>query len=151
MSEFNIQKTSSQRLFDTQNEQTPGKKEKKSYKKLFIFLGLGILFIVGIIILLIFLLKGNEKDKEEIKCDPGYFLVVDKEPIKENCQKCSLENCEICHGTKLNNECTSCGDEFFPIYENNTIKVCEPKCKTGKDDQCGLCNPDTNKCEGCNP
>ena len=46
MSDFNIQKTSSEPMCNTQNEQPPGKKEKKSYKKLFIFLEIGILVIV---------------------------------------------------------------------------------------------------------
>ena len=142
-------------MYVSQKEESIKKEEKKSFNKLFIFLGIGILVIVGVIILLILLIKGNKKgdkkDKKEIKYNPGYFIPEDEELLIQNCQKCFLENCEKCNGTKVYNECISCNNKYFPIYEKDNIKFCEPKCEIGNDDQCGFCNHETNKCEGCNP
>ena len=68
-----------------------------------------ILIIIIIVFLFLYLLKMNKiktfyinKNKNEIICDYGLFLPDDD---KTKCIKCSLENCNECIGTKLNNIC----------------------------------------------
>ena len=57
---------------------------------------------------------------EIINCDNGYFLPSDGERI---CQKCQIDNCAICSGTKLKNECTLCNIGFKPIIKNNIALI----------------------------
>ena len=61
------------------------------------------------------------KNKNEIKCDKGYFLPEDD---KAKCIKCSIENCNECIGTKLNNNCNKCNPGLNPIIEDNKIISC---------------------------
>ena len=69
---------------------------------------------------------------EIINCDNGYFLPSDGERI---CQKCQVDNCAICSGTKLKNECTLCNTGFKPIIKNNIIEFCT-NCEIGNDEKC---------------
>ena len=94
----------------------------------------------------------DEGDNDDIKvtCSPGYYLPNDVEQIRSNCKQCSIENCYKCEGSSLEDNCTSCGDNFFPNYNDDQIQSCDIKCKTGGDDQCGECDTETNKCIGCN-
>ena len=65
--------------------------------------------------------KNNKIIKDEIICDYGFFLPEDD---KTKCIKCSIENCNECFGTKLNNICTKCNPDLNPIYEDNKIILC---------------------------
>ena len=58
-------------------------------------------------------------DIEKLKCEPGYFLPEDG----KKCQKCSVENCNICQGTKLSDICLSCNSYLTPIYEEDKINI----------------------------
>ena len=83
------------------------------------------------------------------KCDIGYFLPTDSGRDKF-CQKCQVDNCAICFGTKLNNECTSCQTGFNPITKNNITEYCTD-CETGNDEKCLSCDFKLNQCSNCNP
>jgi len=87
-----------------------------------------ILIIIIIVFLFLYLLKMNKikefdinKNKNEIFCDNGLFLPEDD---KTKCIKCSMENCNLCFGTKLNNICNKCNPNANPIYEDNKIILC---------------------------
>ena len=88
-------------------------------------------------------------DTDIIICDIGYFIPSDNDKEKA-CQKCKVENCKICSGTKEVNECTLCQDGFTPIIENNIIKYCS-KCETGTEEKCLSCNYNLEQCSECNP
>jgi len=84
-----------------------------------------ILLTSSIIFICLFFTKINKniKDniKDEITCYNGLFLPEDD---KTKCIKCSIENCNECTGTKLNNICNKCNPSFYPIYEDNKIVSC---------------------------
>ena len=88
----------------------------------------------------------NPQDNNDIKCNIGYFIPEDDN--KKECQKCSIENCEKCYGTKLSNICSSCINSYEAIYENSIIKSCDSNCEIGEEDKCLTC--DNNKCSSCN-
>lgn len=69
-------------------------------------------------------------------CNKGYYLPEDD--IK--CKKCSLENCEKCHGNSKSSTCTSCFPDFKPFYENNIINLCDPICQEGIGEKCLFCD-----------
>ena len=64
--------------------------------------------------------KNNKYIKDEIICYNGLFLPEDD---RTKCIKCSIENCSECIGTKSNNICNKCKSGFYPIYEDNKIKI----------------------------
>ena len=87
-----------------------------------------ILILIIIIIIFLFLYRSKmnkifdiNKNKNEIICDNGLFLPEDD---KTKCIKCSIENCNECIGTKLNNICIKCKSGLNPIYEDNNIILC---------------------------
>ena len=61
--------------------------------------------------------------KKELICEKGYYKTLDD----GTCQKCKIENCKDCYGTKLSNSCTSCFKDYEPIFKNNSIISCEIK------------------------
>ena len=65
--------------------------------------------------------KNNTFINDEINCDNGLFLPEDD---KTKCIKCSIENCNECTGSKMNNICNKCNLSFYPIYEDNKIISC---------------------------
>ena len=87
-----------------------------------------ILIIIIIVFLFLYFSKINEiktfvinKNKNEITCNDGLFLPEDD---KTKCIKCSIENCNECIGTKLNNICNKCKPGLNPAYEDNKIISC---------------------------
>ena len=66
-------------------------------------------------------IKNNQNIKDEIICNNGFFLPEDN---KTKCIKCSMENCNECIGTKLNNTCNKCNPGLNPIFEDNKIISC---------------------------
>ena len=46
-------------------------------------------------------------------CNDGYFLPTDGD--KKICQKCLIENCDLCSGTLSNQICLKCKDEFINV------------------------------------
>ena len=124
------------------NMSTPSKNDNKEIKtqsklslrmKIIIF---SIIFIFIILIILIIYILLQTKD-----CQPGYFLPDDS---KSKCLKCTVENCDKCSGTKESNTCSSCILNYFPLYENNILKSCNP-CS----EACLNCDEEKNKCSKC--
>ena len=115
-----------------------GKEEIKGNKilnlKLIIIISVIILNIILLIVLILVLVN-------KVECESGYYLPEDDE---SNCQKCSVDNCDKCSGTKESNICSSCISKFFPIYEDNILKSCNP-CNEG----CLDCNQETHECLSC--
>ena len=92
-------------------------------------------------------------ENECIDCNPGYYIPSDDD-IRLKCQRCSLDNCQFCHGTKDSNICDLCDDNYEPQIENDIIKSCIIRhvCETGDGDKCLTCsNTDASKCGSCNP
>lgn len=125
--------------FDRMTSPLDGEKEEIKVNKT---LGLKFIIIISVIILsiilLIVLIVVLNKKKE---CESGYYLPEDD---KSNCQKCSVDNCDKCSGTKDSNVCSSCISTFFPIHEDNILKSCNP-CNEG----CLNCNQETHECLSC--
>ena len=96
--------------------------KKKNKLLITIILTLSIIIIATISIFLIFYFLNRLKEKESVVCPPGYFNPTD-DSTGEICQNCSVENCQICSGNKLNNICEMCNNTFFPVYENDNIYV----------------------------
>ena len=127
------------------------KREKKILKIISIFIAIIILLGIGVFLFFYFKNKEKEEDKKkEIICGPGYFHPTD-DKTEKLCLECTIKNCEKCTGTILNNICKSCYSYFFPVYEKNKIKICEPICQEGEEDKCLTCDQKTNNCSSCNP
>ena len=77
-----------------------------------------------------------------INCEPGYYL---PEGNKNNeCKKCSLLGCEICHGNNTIDYCDSCFLNYTQIFKNNNLICIE----CGKN--CLECNQSTiDECIKC--
>ena len=119
--------------------------EKNNIWKYYIMI---ILFIIIVIAIIIFL-QFKMESKNIIECQPGYYLPED-DTNQKICQKCSVENCNKCHGTKLSNVCTTCNQFLTPIYENGKIILCKYTCETGDDEMCKTCDKTRNECSSCN-
>jgi len=81
----------------------------------------------------------KEDINECLTCNPGYFIPDDEDKIKYECQKCSVENCNICKGTKLSNTCHSCKYYLEPLIKNDKITSCDYTCVTGEKEKCATC------------
>jgi len=95
------------------------------------------------------IITGTSIPQKTFQCEKGYFIPDDDETAK-TCQKCSIENCEKCEGTKGLNNCILCSTSFFPVYENETIRSCDELCKIGNKENCKSCNTTSNQCSSCN-
>ena len=121
---------------------------KKKIIKIFILI---IIIIINVIALLAifrsFILNGKNgnEEKEKKECQSGYFYPDDKLENQE-CQKCSISNCNICKGNKINNTCHSCDKNYLPFIENNIIESCE---LISELDDCLTRDNQTNKCLVC--
>ena len=86
------------------------------------------------------------------KCVDGYYLPEDNES-QFNCKKCSIENCKECKGSKSENKCINCKNNFIPVYDENDknlIISCNSPCEIGGDEKCKTCDETGNKCGSCN-
>ena len=107
----------------------------------------------------------DSKENKCKECNEGYFLAFYNENVQK-CQKCDIENCEKCFGTKLSYQCTSCQKGYYaPDDEESkqSCKACSVKnCKgclgTKSVNYCYECkenytpikvNNEITKCEGC--
>ena len=70
------------------------------------------------------------------------------EEKKLDCQKCPINNCDECSGTKNSRKCKSCITYYSPIYEGNEIVKC--LCEEGEKDKCMKCDRIKNECIACN-
>ena len=99
-------------------------------------------------------LSCSQKDKECAECNNGFYMPID-ETDKSKCSKCSIDNCKICHGTKNNNICDNCEENFETIIENEQIKYCKNisynNCEIGEKEKCLTCSKNENSCGSCNP
>ena len=84
---------------------------------------------------------------ECISCNFGFFMPEDEER-KVECQKCAVDYCDECSGTKNSNKCKSCINSYSPIYEGNEIVKCV--CEVGEKEKCMKCDVDKNECIACN-
>ena len=105
----------------------------------------------------------NENKCKE--CNEGYFLAFYNDNVQK-CQKCDIENCKKCFGTKLSYMCTSCQEGYYApddVESKQSCTACSVKnCKgcLGKRlvNYCYECkenytpiqvNNVITKCEGC--
>ena len=80
-------------------------------------------------------------------CNTGYFMPEDDER-KVECQKCTVDYCNECSGTKNTNKCKACIGSYSPKYEGNEIIKC--LCEVGEKEKCMKCDIDKNECIACN-
>ena len=102
----------------SERETLKGLDEKKCCTKKVIIISssiIGGIVIAGLITFIILVFKW--KEREEITCDPGYFLPDDS----RECKKCSLEQCRACHGTTESDQCTECFVGF--VYKNEICDI----------------------------
>ena len=94
--------------------------KKKNYLKNIIIIILVIL-VIGLGVFAFILLKGKKdnEDDDEKECKPGYFI-PDDDLTKKKCEPCSESNCATCKGTKSNNTCLNCFDDYYLV--NNKCK-----------------------------
>lgn len=141
--------------------------------KKIIFIAVIIILILAIIISIIISTNNSKKDNnhnnennDEIKnienclsydklknecleCKSGYYLPNDDDK-KQKCQKCSVEKCDKCTGTKFSNKCETCASYLTPIYEKNEIIFCNYTCQVGENEKCKTCDEIKNMCSSCN-
>jgi len=92
--------------------------------------------------------KLSQSKKEDIICENGFYLPTDAKG-KKKCQKCSVENCNKCYGTKKKNTCISCMESYTPIFDKKKrIKSCDKICEIGENEKCLTCHK--NYCGSCN-
>ena len=81
-------------------------------------------------------------------CYPGYFL-PEEDTTKQKCEKCNIQNCKICKGTKISNSCLSCIKPFEPIYKDKKIQKCIYNQEQNEQGACIKFNSKQNKCSKC--
>ena len=127
-------------------EEKVSKKESNlKYLIYIISLILTILFLIFIIIY--FDIQSNNKNKNldtnnKNKCEDGYFLPIDG----DQCQKCSIENCGKCLGTKTQNFCIFCLSGLNTVYDNDIIVSCHDD---SIEENCSSFEANGNKCINC--
>ena len=89
----------------------------------------------------------NIKKNECTYCNTGYFMPEDDER-KVECQKCTVDYCNECSGTKNSNKCKACIGSYSPKYEGDEIVKCV--CEVGEKEKCMKCDIDKNECIACN-
>ena len=95
--------------------------KKKNYLKNIIIIIL-VIIVIGLGVFIFILLKGkkdNDDKGKEKECKPGYFI-PDDDLTKKKCEPCSESNCATCKGTKSNNTCLNCFDDYYLV--NNKCK-----------------------------
>ena len=127
-------------------EEKESKKESNlKYIIYIIFLILAIIFLIFIIIYFNIQLNNKNKNLDNInknKCQDGYFLPSDG----DQCQKCSIENCGKCLGTKTRNFCIFCLSGFNTVYDNDIIVSCHDG---SIEENCSSFDANGNKCINC--
>ena len=144
-----IEKVTRMQSFEVSLPETNPPPKKFPLKTILIVSGLIALSII-IILIIIFAIKGNSDSNDKDICPNGYFIPSD-DSSQTNCLKCSIEHCSKCSGNTTIDICDSCSPSFFTVYENETIKACEPLCKIGENEICLTCDEKTNKCLKCKP
>ena len=96
-------------------EKNSEKNNKIRLKKIIIISSIITIIIASLTIFLILYFL----DKEIIECETGSFLPEDD---SEKCIKCSVNNCQKCHGTKNNNICTKCVQGYM-LYNDSFCNV----------------------------
>ena len=132
--------------FDNMNSSLKIDNEEIKIKKrinLKVILLILVILIIVIVSIILIIYKSSDK---KLECKSGYFLPDDS---KSECHKCTLENCDKCFGTRGSNACSSCISNYFPVYENNILKKCNP-CDIREEDKCLSCDEGINKCSKCN-
>jgi len=117
---------------------SPLENEKKESKKLNLKLILiisGVILSIILIIIIILVIINS-------RCGSGYYVPEDDQSV---CLKCSVDNCDECSGTKESNICSSCKSKFFPVYEIDVLKSCNPCCEG-----CSYCDQEKHECTSCN-
>ena len=110
----------------------------------------GIIFLLILIVFIIFItIYILTRSKKKISCPKGYFIPDDPK-YNDKCFKCSVENCEECHGTILLNICSLCKPYLTPIIDKGQIKYCKYTCETGINEKCKECDEFKNECSSCN-
>ena len=89
----------------------------------------------------------KEKNQCSI-CNPGYFL-PDEDTTKQKCEKCDIQNCKICKGTKKSNLCLSCINSFVPNYKGKEIQKCVYNQEQNEQGVCINFNSQNKKCSKC--
>ena len=92
--------------------------------------------------------KCNDTLKNQCQsCNKGYFLPEDENKFK--CEKCDLNGCIQCSGTKDNKKCLKCKKGFQLINE----KCIKGKCMIGDNEKCATCRTEEGRekeCQTCN-
>ena len=92
--------------------------------------------------------KSNQKYRNQCEtCNEGYFLPKDEN--KDKCEKCDIEGCLECFGTKNNKFCSNCKNGFN-LVNNKCIKE---TCAIGENEKCASCRNESGKekvCATCN-
>ena len=57
-------------------------------------------------------------------CNEGYFLAFYKQNLQK-CQKCDIENCEECFGTRLSYVCTTCQKGYYIPQDDESRQSCK--------------------------
>ena len=91
------------------------------------------------------------RENECLTCNEGYYLSLN-EPNENNCTKCSIDGCKICHN--ITSVCQECKNNYESIIDNNgIITACILKCDLGGKNKCLTCSLEEgkeNQCGSCN-
>ena len=84
------------------------------------------------------------RKKECLTCNEGYFLPED-EQNKNKCERCDLDECLQCSGTKDNKKCLKCKEGY-----NIKNGVCEEEtCSIGENEKCASCRSEIGRKKEC--
>ena len=90
------------------------------------------------------------RKKECLTCNVGYYLEKDNEddnngnPITK-CEKCDLDGCLQCSGSKANKKCLKCKEGY--IIMNGFCK--EETCSIGENEKCASCRTEIGRKKEC--
>ena len=77
-------------------------------------------------------------------CNEGYYLSEDGN--KTICEKCDIEGCLICSGTKNNKKCNLCNNNYILINNKECI---EKECNVGENEKCASCRTEKGRKKEC--
>ena len=112
------------KVYRRDRSQNPGIQIPLNKLILFVSIGFVVMVVVIVVVVVVVTKKKKDEDSEGTLFNSGFFYPSDD---PNNLHKCTLENCQVCHGSIFNNTCDNCFPNSTALKTKDIIYKCEPK------------------------